>query len=52
MRIMLATQPDTFINALLNISIQLSVNIFNLELHGDKNLRNKGQFRVLTATIS
>ena len=43
---MSATQHDTFINALLNTSIQLSVRIF-LEEHGDKNVFNEGLFRVL-----
>ena len=47
-QIMLATQPDTFINALLNTSIQLSVNVnvFS-EAQGDKNLLIEDQFRVL-----
>ena len=43
---MLATKPVTFINALLNTDILLSVNIF-LEAHGDKNPLNEGQFGVL-----
>ena len=42
---MLATQADTFINALLNTSIHLSVNInVFLEAHRDKNLLNEDQF--------
>ena len=45
-RIVLATQPKTSINAVLNTSIQLSVSIF-LEAHGDKTLLNEGQFYVL-----
>lgn len=46
MWIMLATKPVTFINALLNTDILLSVNIFS-EAHGDKNPLNEGQFGVL-----
>ena len=46
MQIMSVIRPDTFISALPNISVRLSVKHL-LEAHGDKNLLNEGQFRVL-----
>ena len=41
MQIMLVIQPDTFTNAYLAIGKHLS------DAHGDKNLINEDQFRVL-----